>query len=40
MITEYRVGDVVRHVLFGRCATVETVGRKYLTVRVHLRATR
>lgn len=34
--SDFKVGDVVRHVFHGRCATVTKVGRSLLQVTVHL----
>lgn len=35
-VKDFVVGDVVQHVFFGRYATVAKIGRKYLTVEIHL----
>jgi hypothetical protein len=34
--TALAVGDVVQHIFWGRYATVTSIGRKYITVDVHL----
>lgn len=35
-LADFKPGDVVLHVFHCRYATVEKVGRKYLTCRIHL----
>lgn len=38
-LADFSPGDVVQHVFWGRYATVDKIGRKYLHLTIHLAGT-